>query len=89
MFGWGNLWVDDTRCYGVCNMDGGYEMTIEIILKIFVILVEWLVAFGFAYLSLSSSDASRLIFAPISVFISILALLMTFQYFGIISILVV
>jgi len=64
-------------------------MTIEIILKIFVILVEWLVAFGFAYLSLSSSDASRLIFAPISVFISILALLMTLQHFGIISILVV
>ena len=70
-------------------MDGGYEMTIEIILKIFVILVEWLVAFGFAYLSLSSSDTSRLIFAPISVFICILALLMTLQHFGIISILVV
>ena len=89
MFGWDNLWVDDTRCYSVYTMDGGYEMTTELILKILVILVEWSVAFGFAYLSISSSDASRLIFAPISVFISILALLMTFQYFGIISILVV
>jgi hypothetical protein len=70
-------------------MGGGYEMTTELILKILVILIEWSVAFGFAYLSLSSSDASRLIFAPISVFICILALLMTLQHFGIINILVV
>ena len=29
MFGWDNLWVDDTRCYSVYTMDGGYEMIEE------------------------------------------------------------